>query len=93
MGLQQSKLLGPHRSLVHMVFELESLHTPGALYASPPAPLIRMRPAWLLRSWIEPTARPLAFTNSGMTTFMRAPESTRTIVNRLSMIAVPILAG
>ena len=34
MGLQQSKLLDLRHSLGHTVFELESLHTPGARYAS-----------------------------------------------------------
>ena len=68
-------------------------HITQGLGTLPPAPLIKMRPEWLLRSWIEPAARPLAFTNSSVTQFMRAPESTRTVVNRPSRIAVPILAG
>ena len=35
MDLQQSKLLDLHRNLGHTVFELKSLRTPGAQYASP----------------------------------------------------------
>ena len=48
-----------------------------------------MYPSWLLRSWIEPTSRPLFFTNSGVTRFTRAPLSIRQVVFTPSIIAVP----
>ena len=48
-----------------------------------------MCPLWSFRSWIEPTSRPLSFTNSSVTRFTRAPLSIRQVVFTPSIIAVP----
>ena len=61
----------------------------GSVIFPPPHPLSGMYPLWSFRSWIEPTSRPLFFTNSGVTKFTRAPLSIRQVVFIPSIIAVP----
>ena len=58
----------------------------------PPNPLSGMRPLCPLKSWIEPTSRPLSRTNSGVTKFTLAPLSIKQVISTPSMTAVPRLA-
>ena len=58
----------------------------------PPNLLSGMRPLCPLKSWIEPTSRPLSHTNSGVTKFTLAPLSMKQVISTPSMTAVPRLA-
>ena len=49
-------------------------------------------PLCLLKSWIEPTSRPLSCMNSGVTKFTLAPLSIKQVVSTPSKMAVPRLA-
>ena len=58
----------------------------------PPNPLSGMCPLCPLKSWIEPTPRPLSRTNSGVTKFTLAPLSIKQVVSTPSKMVVPRLA-
>ena len=58
----------------------------------PPNPLSGMHPLCLLKSWIEPTSRPLSPMNSSVTKFTLAPLSIKQVVSTPSKTAVPRLA-
>ena len=58
----------------------------------PPNPLSGMHPLCPLKSWIEPTSRPLSHTNSSVTKLTLAPLSIKQVVSTPSKTAVPRLA-